>query len=106
MSVRQCTSEWKVLRDNKMWCLLPNGRRAELRNSLGRGGQCGKRRHRLNKWVNIGLIKVFWLKEGKAEDLETGEYQMLKIIDEFMFISKNIPRFRISMVYKRKVNKV
>ena len=31
---------------------------------------------------------------------------MLKIIDEFTLVSKTIPRYRVSTIYKRKADKV
>ena len=44
--------------------------------------------------------------EGGKEDLHMGEYWMSKIMDEFTLISKTIPRFKVSMAYKRKADKV
>jgi hypothetical protein len=96
VSFRRRASERKVLRDDKAWCSLLDRKRAASRNSLGPR----------DRWVGVELIRVFRPKEGKAEDMSIGEYRMSKIVDEFTLVSKTIPRYRVSTMYKRKADKV
>ena len=56
--------------------------------------------------MNVGLIRVFRPKEGRTEDLSVREYRMLKIVDKFTLVLKTIPSYRVSTMYKRKVDKV
>ena len=60
----------------------------------------------MDKWVGIGSIKVFRPKKGCSDNLDTSEYRMSKIVDEFTLVSKTISKYKVSIMYKRKVDKV
>ena len=60
----------------------------------------------MDRWVGIGLIRVFRPKKGCSDDLDTSKYRMSKIVDEFTLVSKTISKYKVSTVYKRKADKV